>query len=216
MHEDIRKASSGKEGIKLMDEIVQAASKSVGVREGLQAARVRILNLIDELEYFEKKKTTIEAELGYVMETSQLGEVLQSVAGIGPIISAAFLGEVGDVSRFDNWKQVRSLAGLNLVENSSGQQRSKTKVSKRGRPYLRHMLYLAGESSCMHNREMNKYYRYLRDRKNNPLSGSQAIVATGLKIMRILFHLAKTGERYDPGKALGTTRTQQIERLTAA
>ena len=37
--------------------------------------------------------------------------------GVGPIISAAFLGEVGDIGRFDDWKQVRSLAGLNLVEN---------------------------------------------------------------------------------------------------
>ena len=34
----------------------------------------------------------------------------------GPVISAVFIGEVGDVSRFDNWKQVRKLAGMNLVE----------------------------------------------------------------------------------------------------
>jgi transposase len=208
--EDIRKASKGTEGIKLMEKMQRAASRSIGVKEGLQSARLRIHNLIYELEYFENKKAVIESELERVMETLQLGEILQSVPGVGTIIAAAFIGEVGDVSRFDNWKQVRSLAGLNLVENSSGKHKGKTKVSKRGRPYLRHMLYLAGEAGCLHNREMNRFYRYLRDRNKNPLTGHQAFVATGLKIMRILFHLAKTGERYDSGKALGLVREQQI------
>ena len=75
------------------------------------------------------------------------------------------------------------------------------------------MLYMAGECGCRCNPEMHKFYRYLRDRKNNPLNGNQALVATGLKIMRILFHLAKTGELYDPGKALGAVRIQQIASL---
>ena len=104
------------------------------------------LSLIDELSYFQKKKETIEAELEAAMDTLQLGKILQSMLGVGPIISAAFVGEVGDISRFSSWKQVRSLAGLNLVENSSGKHKSKTKVSKRGRTYLRHMLYMAGDA----------------------------------------------------------------------
>jgi transposase len=211
--EDIKCASRGKEGIKVREEMLQAAKISIGVTEGLRAARLRILNLIDDIAHFEKKKEDIEAELEAVMDTLQLGEVLQSMLGVGPIISAAFLGEVGDISRFTNWKQIRSLAGINLVENSSGQHQGNTKVSKRGRPYLRHMLYLAGECGCRCNPEMNSFYRYLRDRRNNPLSGNQAIVATGLKIMRILFHIAKTGEIYDSTKALGAVRLQQIASL---
>jgi transposase len=211
--DDIRKASNGTGGIKLMGEIIQAANRSVGVTEGQRITRMRMLSLIDELTYFEKKKTEIETELEAVMNKLQLGTVLQSMLGVGTIISAAFLGEIGDINRFSNWKQVRSLAGLNLVENSSGKHKGKTKVSKRGRPYLRHMLYLAGECGCRNNPEMRAFYRYLRDRKENPLNGHQAFVATGLKIMRILFHLAKTGEHYDPSKALGIVRLQQIASL---
>ena len=210
---DIRMASNGREGTRLMEKLISAASRSIGVKEGLRAVRLRMLSLIDELYYYEDKKADVEAKLEAVMDTLQLGKVLQSMLGVGPIISAAFMGEVGDISRFTNWKQVRSLAGLNLVENSSGQHKGKTKVSKRGRPYLRHMLYMAGECGCRCNPEMRNYYRYLRDRKNNPLKSQQAFVATGLKIMRILFHLAKTGERYDPSKALGAVRTQQIASL---
>jgi len=211
---DIRMASNGKEGTLLVEKMIRAASRSVGVKEGLRAVRLRMLSLIDELYYYEDKKADVEAKLEAVMDTLQLGKVLQSMLGVGAIISAAFIGEVGDISRFTNWKQVRSLAGLNLVENSSGQHKGKTKVSKRGRPYLRHMLYMAGECGCRCNPEMRKFYRYLRDRKNNPLKPQQAFVATGLKIMRILFHMAKTGETYEPDKALGAIRLQQIASLT--
>jgi transposase len=211
--EDIREASGGTEGVKLMGEMLKAANQSVGVKEGHRIVRLRMLSLIDELFYFEAKKAEIEAELEAVMNKLQLGKVLQSMLGVGTIISSAFLGEVGDITRFTNWKQIRSLAGLNLVEQSSGKHKGKTKVSKRGRPYLRHMLYLAGECGCRCNPEMRAFYRYLRDRKQNPLNGHQAFVATGLKIMRILFHLAKTGEYYNPGKALGTVRLQQIAAL---
>jgi len=211
--EDIKRASNGTEGVKLMEKMIKAASRSVGVKEGQRVVRLRILSLIDEFTYFQQKKEAVEAELEAVMDTLQLGKVLQSMLGIGPIISSAFLGEIGDISRFSNWRQVRSLAGLNLVEKSSGKHKGKTKVSKRGRPYLRHMLYLAGENGCRSNPEMRKYYRYMRDRKDNPLNGHQAFVATGLKIMRILFHMAKTGESYDPSKALGTVRLEQIASL---
>ena len=211
--EEIREASNRTEGNKLMQELRQAAKNSVGVKEGQKSVRIRILNLIEELEYFEKKKIAVESELEKVMSTLELGDVLQSMKGIGPVISSAFLGEVGNVNRFDSWKQVRSLAGLNLIENSSGKHKGKTKISKRGRPYLRHMLYIAGEIGIRHNSEMRLYYQYLRLRKKNPLCGNQAVVATGLKIMRILFHLAKTGEYYNPDKALGEVRLQQIEAL---
>jgi len=210
---DIRSDSNGTEGNKLLGEMIQAASRSVGVKEGLKSVRLRMLNLIDELVYFEKKKLAIEAELEAAMSQLKLGEILQSMLGVGPIISAAFLGEVGDISRFSDWKQVRSLAGLNLVENSSGKHKGQTKVSKRGRPYLRQMLFMAGECGCRCNPEMHGFYRYMRDRKNNPLTTNQAYVATGLKIMRVLFHLAKTGESYDPSKALGAARLQQIASL---
>jgi transposase len=210
---EVKLASNGKEGKILTDALIQAAERSVGVKEGLKSARLRILNLINELVYFEDIKAEIETELEAAMAPLELGEILQSMPGVATIISSAFLGEVGDISRFDNWKQVRSLAGLNLVENSSGKHKSKTKVSKRGRPYLRHMLFMAGDAGVLHNAEMRELYYYFRRRPSNPLNYYQAIVAVGLKVMRILFHMAKTGQKYDSSKALGEVRKTQIAKV---
>jgi len=205
--------SSGTEGKVRAERLVEAASRSVGVTEGKRVAKMRLLNLLDELELFEREVEAIEVAMENIMDEMEMGELLQSMKGVGPITAAVFLGEVGDVSRFDNWKQVRKLAGLNLVEQSSGQHKGKTKVSKRGRPYLRWMLFLAGQSGMKHNPEMRGYYRCLRERKQNPLTGYQAFVAVGLKVMRILFHMAKNRVQYDPAKALGAVREQQIAAL---
>ena len=213
LSEFLRMASSGVEGKMRAAKLVEAAGRSIGVTEGKNSAKIRLLSLIDELEFYEKKIARIEDEMAAVMEDLEMGEILCSMKGIGPIISAVFLGEVGDVSRFDNWKQIRKLAGMNLVEQSSGQHKGKTKISKRGRPYLRYMLFLAGQSGALHNPEMRDYYRCLRERRQNPLTGYQAYVAVGLKIMRIMFHMAKNRVAYDPTKALGQVREQQIAAL---
>ncbi len=209
----MRQASHGTEGAARAARLIEAATGSIGVTEGSYSAKIRLLSLIDELEFYERKIAIIEDEMAAIMDSMEMGELLQSMKGVGPVISAVFLGEVGDISRFDNWKQVRKLAGMNLVEQSSGQHKGKTKISKRGRPYLRYMLFMAGQSGSLHNPEMHGYYRCLRERKQNPLTGYQAFVAVGLKIMRIMFHMAKNRVPYDPAKALGKVREQQIAAL---
>ena len=191
----------------------EAAGRSIGVTEGKESGGLRLRNLLDELELYEGKVDAIEYAMTVIMDGLEMGELLQTMKGVGSVIAAVFLGEAGDVSRFSNWKQVRKLAGLNLVEQSSGQHKGKTKVSKRGRPYLRWILFLAGQNGVMHNPEMQGYYRCLRERRQNPLTGYQAFVAVGLKVMRILFHMAKNRIPYDPTKALGAVREQQIAAL---
>lgn len=209
----IRQASGGTEGQKLADELIRTAANSVGVLEGKTAARFRLNQLLEELSFQRIQKAAVEEQLTAELKKLGLGEILQSMPGIGPIIAAAFLGEAGDIDRFDTWKQLRKLAGLNLTENSSGKRKGKTTISKRGRPYLRHMLYMAGESCILHNDELRQLYYYFRRRSTNPLKYNQAVVAVGLKAMRILFYMAKNKATYDPSKALGDIRKEQLAQI---
>lgn len=54
---------------------------------------------------------------------------------------AGFIAEVGDITRFDNTKELQKLAGLELVADSSGKHNGRTKISKRGRKRLRYLLF---------------------------------------------------------------------------
>lgn len=211
----IRRTSRKPGGESLAEELIEKSKRSIGVCEGKRATKFRLLKLIGELEFYEKSKKEVEDELEEIMDTMEIAENIREIKGIGVAISAAFFGEAGDIARFDNWKQVRKLAGLNLVEQSSGKHKGKTKSSKRGRPYLRYELYMAGVSCIMHNPEMQQYYSYLTNRKQNPLEYHEACVAVGLKMLRIMFYMAKTGEKYDPDKVLGKVRLQQINSLVA-
>ena len=68
-------------------------------------------------------------------------EEILKIKGIGLIMAAGFVAEVGDIKRFEHSKQIQKLAGLNLKENSSGKHKGKTTISKRGRSRLRAILF---------------------------------------------------------------------------
>lgn len=62
---------------------------------------------------------------------SQIPAIIRA-KGVGIKTVSGFLAEVGDISRFDNPKELQKLAGLALVENSSGKHKSETTISRRG------------------------------------------------------------------------------------
>mgnify|MGYP002683307637 CR=1 FL=1 len=91
----------------------------------------------------EKQMANIEIEMEKKLEATRIAQYLLSFPGIGVVTAAGILGEIGDPKRFESWEQVRKYAGFNLVEDSSGDRKGKTVVSKRGRAMLRNILYQA-------------------------------------------------------------------------
>gem|GEM_PF-4010831 len=71
----------------------------------------------------------------------QQREVQNQIKGVGLVTAATFVGETGDIRRFEHPSQIQKLAGCNLVENSSGKHKGKTTISHRGRKRLRHGLF---------------------------------------------------------------------------
>ncbi|SHF34426.1 Transposase [Marinitoga hydrogenitolerans DSM 16785] len=156
IEKDLKKATQGRDWKNRAQKIYEAAKNTIGVKEGQRAAKIKIRMLIEEIEFITRQIEKLEEEMKRLMKEIGLSEYLESIDGIGPIIAATFIGEVGDIERFKSWKQIRKLAGLNLYEKSSGQQKGKTKITKRGRPLLRKIIYYAGESGKRHNTEMKK------------------------------------------------------------
>ena len=140
-----------------------------------------------------------------------IGDYLLSIKGIGIVTAAGIIGEIGDPRRFVSWKQVRKLAGFNLVEDSSGQRQGRRVISKRGRSLLRNFLYQAAIVIVAKNEQFKQLYRYLTKRKENPLKKKQALIAIATKLIRVMFALITKEEFYDPAKVLGAYREEQIK-----
>jgi len=195
---------------KTMALVRQAADESVGMTEGLSAARLALQAMIAEIHFWWAEIERLETAMTDSLQATGVGEFLVSIPGVGNISAAIFLGEVGDLSHFEDWRQLRRLAGLNLVENSSGDRTGQRRISKRGRPYLRAILFQMCASLIAWNAEFKSIYQYFRTRKFNQLKGKEALVALISKLLRVVFSLAKYGKHYNPALVMGPVRMEQI------
>ena len=190
-------------GIKRAKLLVEVAEKSVGVKQGSNAARYEISMLIEDfLTKKEQEQRVIE-----ILETLCIqvpnAEKLLNIKGVGVLTVASFLGEVGDIRRFDSPKQIQKLAGLAIKGNESGKHKGQSCISKRGRKLLRYTLFQAVMSMISHLPEFKELHRYYTTRVNNPLKGKQSKVALCCKVIRIFYALLKKGVEYDSQKLMG-------------
>ena len=207
---EIKKAVKRSPGIKRVLRLMEAARQSIGVAYGQQAAKLRLGWLLDELEQNERQLAQVEAVMQEMLETTGYAEQILSVKGIGIVTAASFLGEVGDPLRFQNARQIANYAGYNLVEDSSGKNKSGTCISKRGRSQLRSVLYLMAYTAVGTNPEMKRLYHHLTTRKVNPLKKKQALVVVSKKIITVIFTLLKKQQSYHPELVFGTARQEML------
>ena len=209
--EEIKKAVKKTVGRKKARQLVEAAQESIGVDYGEEAARLKLRLLINELELLEQQTEELEKQMSCALGKTDYAEFLLTIKGIGIVTLAACLGELGDPTRFDNPRQMSRMAGYNLVEDSSGKNKSGTKISKRGRKNLRSVLYQMALTMVATNDEMKELYNYLKTREKDPLRKMQALIVVSKKILTVIHTLAKKKESYDPDKVFGHVRREQLK-----
>jgi len=208
---EINKAVKKTVGRKKTRELVEIARNSIGVDYGLSAAHLRMETMIEELELHNKQLEKIEVKMEEALEETGLKEIILSIHGIGVITAAGFLGEIGDPLRFEHPRQINKMAGYNLIEDSSGKNKSGTVISKRGRKNLRSILHQMAKVMVAVNPEMQELYKYLKTRNCNPLKKKQALVVISKKIVTIIYNLVKKQTKYNANLVLGDYRKNQIK-----
>ena len=196
---------------KQVETIYELANESIGTTEGTEGAKFQLNMYIEEAKLLEKQIKMTEQELERQLKETGFYESLTSIQGIGIVSAATFVGEVGDINRFDSYEQIRRYAGLNLVENSSGNHKGKTTISKRGRSLLRSILYRMAFTMVSKNKEMKELYKYLTTRKENQLKKKQAIVAVIGKILQIIYAVVTKNEEYKATRVFSQDRLEQLK-----
>ena len=137
------------------------------------------------------------------------------IPGIGESILSGIVAEMGDIDRFDDVKEIQKLSGLGLVACSSGKHKGETKISHRGRKRLRYWLFQAAKSVVVHDETFKELHAYYTTRTANPLKKMQSLIVIACKLLRIIYKLLTTGEKYDPAK-MRSDIVYQEERLQMA
>lgn len=192
-------------------EIFELANESIGTNDGIKGARIQLKMYIEEAEVLENQINLTEEELENQLKETGFFESLISIQGIGVVSAAMFVGEIGDINRFNSYEQIRRYAGLNLVENSSGTHKGKTTISKRGRSLLRSLLYRMAFTMISKNKELKELYKYLTTRKENQLKKKQAIVAVIGKILQIIYAIVTKNVKYKATRVYTQDRLEQLK-----
>lgn len=209
--DEIKKAVKKTVGRKKAAQLLEAAKDSIGVDYGEKAARFKIQQLMEELELITNQLKSVEEEMSEALKKTEIAEYLMSIPGIGVVSLATCLGELGDPLRFENARQMSRLAGYNLIEDSSGKNKSGTCISKRGRKNLRSVLYQISLTMVANNKELRQLYDYLKTREKNPLKKMQALVVISKKVLTLIFTLSKKKAYYEPELVFGSYRKSQLQ-----
>lgn len=181
--------------------LVEAAHNSVGLDGGI-GTKSELYMLLEEHRLWTSQLEAVNKVLEEMILKVPHVEKLLAIKGVGSITIAGFIAEVGDIRRFDSPKQIQKYAGLELVENSSGKHKGRTRISKRGRRKLRKILYQVMVPLLARNKEFRGIYDYYVTRAKNPLKRRQAVVAVSCKLIRVFYAVLTKDVEYDRFKMM--------------
>jgi len=119
----------------LLDQSWWEGQKSISALEKLQIRQE--LALLDEVE---KQKAAVDEELQRQSTSSMWGKQalqIMQLPGVGFVVAMTVLAAIGDISRFENAKQLVGYAGIGAGVHDSGKTHKEKKITKKGRRELR-------------------------------------------------------------------------------
>lgn len=147
------------------------------------------------IAFLERELRTADTDLGIMIRKSpawrERDDLLQSVPGVGPVLSFTLLAELPELGRLSR-REIAKLVGIAPLSRDSGTLRGRRFVQG-GRASVRAVLYMAALVATKCNPVLRAFYqRLVAAGKPKKL----ALVACMRKLLTILNTMARTGERW--------------------
>jgi transposase len=175
------------------------ARTSIGVDAGARSLSYEIAFLVDKLDLIRRQICIVEGTLVKLVDETEEGKYLLSIRGLNYIAVAGLLAELGCFKLYRSAKQMIKMAGSNPTESeSAGKKRSKTPMSKQGRPLLRYCAWTSVIPMLRFNPDFRDWAKQRRERPvhANPLSGREVVGAALNRLLRLSFALVKNQTYY--------------------
>ena len=185
----LKSASRGHLGAETYDKLVEAARATLGLPGAQARLKQEILLTLERIALFERQIKALEAELVAALQAVPETPYLLSIPKIAPVTAAIFLGSIGDPRAYESGAQILRVAGLSLVERSSGVLRGTKRISKRGRQLLRQAAYMFAVRSITRGGLFRTEYEALCQRNGGVKM--KAVVAVMRSGLRLLYSIAR-------------------------
>jgi transposase len=190
----IAKHSRNRLGLDKAVELKSAAELSFGIDMAIDAYRLQLRLLLQQIRFMEEQLESLNAEIAKRLEA--VDSNLVTIPGIGPVLAAAILGEIGDISRFPTGVKLVAYAGIDPTVRQSGELTgTRNRMSKRGSPYLRRAIWLAASVAKTHNPILRDFYEHKRTEGKHPLAATGAVAR---KLIYIIHAVLRDRKPYEP------------------
>lgn len=156
-----------------------------------------IKGILEMVVLLKKQELEIEEELKKMTSEDERVVRLQTIPGVGPLTSIAFIAVVDDVSRFDRVDKIGAYLGLVPREHSSGGRQRFGGITKCGSELLRKYLIQGARTTMQHKVRLDsdrtrKWAQGVADRAG----GNKAVVALAHKRAKIMFAMLRDGTSF--------------------
>ena len=175
-----------------------AAIDTFGLKSGSDMFSLALDILLSEIEQLQSRIDRLDREIA--KETDKLATTITTIPGIGHVLAAIILAEIGNFERFiglDGAEKLVALAGIDPKLRTSGQWNGKTKMSKRGSSYLRS----AVRQACFVAVFVSKdplFTRIYEKQVNKGKHFEVALSHVSRKMLHVIYSLLKNKTEYIP------------------
>jgi transposase len=178
-------------------DMLQAERNRLGQVSGRGRQPVK-KSLKAHIAFLERQLRIADTDLGAMVRESpawrEKDDLLQSVPGVGPVMSLTLLADLPELGRLSR-REIAKLVGVAPLSRDSGTLRGRRFVQG-GRATVRAVLYMAALVAAKRNAVIRAFYqRLLAAGKPKKL----ALVACMRKLLTILNTMARTGARWTVG-----------------
>ena len=150
--------------------------------------------LIEEIDRHHHCIGQLEGQMQETLKEIPYSGSILSIKGLGIVTVAGLIGEVGDFRQFKTISEITKLAGLDLYEISSGKQTNgRRRISKRGRPLMRKLLFFAAINTIKRGGIMHETYHQMLKRGMVKI---KALTAVSRKLLGVIFALVRDNSVY--------------------
>ncbi len=193
-----------KVGEELASALIDAATRSVGRHHG-EAYRVQVRYACEDLDTLRRRLHELERDIERKLGEHQVGTLLTTIDGIGPLTAARLIAELGDPAHFRSAGALASYVGVIPAVKQSGKSKgTRAGLTPIGHAALRAALWMPTLTAVRKNPWLRAYYEGLRARGKLP---KVALVASMRKLLVAVYSVAKNRRPFVPQLATAEARS---------
>ena len=187
-------SSGGRFGEWKARQLKEAAYNSFGIEDSCGVYSALLEMFLEQILSLTERADVIEKQIASLLK--EFNSHLTPIPGVGTVLAATILSEIGDISRFSSADKLLAFAGLDPSVKQSGEFMSnQNRMSKRGSPYLRRAIWLASTVAVQCDPMFRTYYE---KKMFEGLHYMNVIGHVSRKMTAVIFAVLRNGRPYQP------------------